>query len=191
MMGTIAEQKAALRKEIRQRIRELDSAAARASSDAICKQATENIGEYAAAKTLFCFVGTKMEIDTVPIILDALGEGKTVAVPLCVGDGIMEARRITGMDDLEEGAYGILEPAASCGLVAPEEIDFAIVPCISCDRSCARLGQGGGFYDRFMDGKGFPAFALCREELLLDRVPAEPWDLPVDAVVTEHAIYRR
>jgi len=190
-MQTVAEIKAELRKAIRQKIRDLTPDFARESDEAVCRGVTEGLEEYARAKTLFCFVGTKMEIDTEAIILHALKAGKTIAVPLCVGPGIMEARRIYGMDDLVPGAYGILEPKADSEMIDPKEIDTAIVPCISCDRNCGRLGQGGGFYDRFMEERSFPAIALCREVLMIENVPLEPWDLPVDAVVTEERIYRK
>ena len=186
-----AELKAELRKTIRQQIRDLLPDFERESNEAICHRITEDLDDYTRAKTLFCFVGTKMEIDTAPIILHALQAGKTVAVPLCVAPGIMEARRIFGMDDLVPGAYGILEPKPSSEKVDPKDIDTAIVPCISCDRNCGRLGQGGGFYDRFMDKRNFSAIALCREVLMLDSVPTEPWDLSVDAVVTEERIYEK
>ena len=188
---TIAEQKEELRKTIRDRIRGLDPDMVRLSDEAICKQLIENLAEYKEANTIFCFVGTHMEIDTSLIIRHALKAGKTVAVPLCISMGIMEARRITGLDELKPGSYGILEPEDSCELTDSKDIDFAIIPCISCDRNCERLGQGGGFYDRFLKGRSFAAAVLCRECLMLEKAPKEPWDLAVDLVVTENRIYRK
>ena len=189
-MRSIAEQKAELRKAIRQRVREMAPEAAESSNEAVCRRVLEHLDEYLQAKTLFCFVGTNTEIDTAPIILHALNAGKTVAVPLCTEPGIMEARGIARMDDLSPGAYGILEPGERCEVIEPDRIDLAIVPCVSCDRGGGRLGRGSGFYDRFLDGRAFPAVALCREALMVESVPLEPWDLPVDAVVTENNIYR-
>jgi 5-formyltetrahydrofolate cyclo-ligase len=188
---SIAEAKAALRRDIRKKIRGMDSGSVRVSNAAIFKRVTELLPEYQSANVIFGFVGTVAEIDTRPIIERALASGKIVCVPLCIGPGIMETRAITGMNELEAGAYGILEPRADCPTIDAEKIELALVPCISCDRNCDRLGQGGGFYDRFMEHGRFPKIALCREALLLDKVPTEPWDLPVDAVVTEKEIYRK
>ena len=105
----------------------------------------------------------------------------------------MEIRCITDLHDLKPGAFGILEPNEGCRMIGPEDIDLAITPCLSCDRSCNRLGKGGGYYDRLLDANPhrFPAVSLCREELLLDEVPVEAWDYQVDAVVTEENIYRQ
>jgi 5-formyltetrahydrofolate cyclo-ligase len=183
--------KSELRKAAKQKIRALRPTARRESDRAFYKKITENLDIYASARTLFCFVGTPMEIDTSPIILHALGEGKTVAVPLCIGPGILEAHRISSLDELKPGAMDILEPPSESEEISRDEIDLAIVPCLSCDRDGNRLGYGLGYYDIFMREKHFPAFALCREELIADSIPTQPWDVPVDAVVTEHGIYTR
>ncbi|MDO4316153.1 MAG: 5-formyltetrahydrofolate cyclo-ligase, partial [Oscillospiraceae bacterium] len=106
--------------------------------------------EYQAAGTVFCFVGCGREIDTRPILEDALAAGKTLCVPLCTAPGIMELRRIAGLDELAPGAYGIPEPPAGAPAVAVDEVDFAVLPCATCDRFGHRLGRGGGYYDRFL-----------------------------------------
>ncbi|MDR1533083.1 MAG: 5-formyltetrahydrofolate cyclo-ligase [Clostridiales bacterium] len=185
---TIAEKKAALRSVLRKKARDLPATEARISSEAICRSVIQWLPEYKDSGTLFVFVGTKMEINTDSIIEHALAAGKTVGVPLCVSPGVMEVRSITGFRDLEPGAYGILEPKKERPIISPGDIDLAIVPCISCDKKRRRLGQGGGFYDRFMAKGNFPKIALCRADFLLEEVPVEQWDLPVDGVVTETEI---
>jgi len=183
--------KTELRKAIRSQIRELDPEFVRESNELVYRRVTEGLIEYVHAETVFCFIGTNMEIDTAPIIRHALRAGKTVVIPHCLGEGtgIMKACRIYDIDDLVIGAYGIREPRPNSVIIEPREIDTALVPCLSCDRNCKRLGQGGGYYDRFMEGRRFFTAALCREILMLDNVPVEPWDLSVDAVVTEERIY--
>ena len=64
--------------------------------------------------------------------------------------GIMELRQITSLDQLTPGAYGILEPPADSPAIEADGVDFAVLPCLSCSHSGHRLGQGGGFYDRFL-----------------------------------------
>ena len=141
------------------------------------------------SQTVFAFVGTAREIDTTEFLTATLRQGKRLCVPLCTGPGIMELRKITGFDDLTPGAYGILEPKADCPVVPLDEIDFAVIPCVSCDREGHRLGQGGGFYDRFLSAYRGPAFLVCRERLLRSEIPMEPHDAIIHWVVTEKTLY--
>ena len=86
-------------------------------TEAYCKDADEMIfrniralPEYQRADTVFCYVGTKTEINTMPILKDILENGKILGVPKCVAKGIMEVFRVESLEQLKEGAYGILEP---------------------------------------------------------------------------------
>lgn len=153
-------------------------------------------------KTVLAYFSVGSEPSTLAIINELLKSGKKVCLPLCIDldeEGhrtgtvdAMEARQITSFDDLVPGAYGIPEPKAETAVVAPEEIDIIILPCISCDRDCNRIGHGAGYYDKFLSKTGKDCFtmALCYEEAMLDDIPTEPHDMPVDAVVTEKMVYR-
>ena len=185
---TRAEEKKELRKTIRALEKTL-SAAYKADSSAAIARRVLALPEYQAAGTVFCFVGTAHEIDTTAILEDALRRGKRLCVPLCVGDGIMELRQITSLEQLSPGAYGILEPPADSPVIGPDGVDFAVLPCLSCSHSGHRLGQGGGFYDRFLTRYPGGAVLVCRERLIREDVPVEPHDCPVPWVVTERALY--
>lgn len=153
-------------------------------------------------KTVLAYFSVGSEPSTLAIINELLKSGKKVCLPLCIDldeEGhrtgtvdAMEARQITSFDDLAPGAYGIPEPKAETALVPPEEIDIIILPCVSCDRDCNRIGHGAGYYDKFLSKTGKDCFtmALCYEEAMLDDIPTEPHDMPVDAVVTEKMVYR-
>lgn len=145
--------------------------------------------EYRAAGTVFCFVGVQREVDTRPILLDVLASGKTLCVPLCIGEGLMELRRITALEQLSPGAWGIPEPPAGSFRLSIDEVDFAILPCACCSRSGRRLGHGGGYYDRFLAHYRGGSVLLCRERLLCEEIPVEPWDIPVPWVLTEQCLY--
>ena len=145
--------------------------------------------EYQEAGTVFCFVGTDREIDTRPILEDVLAAGKRLCVPQCVGKGIMELRQVTDLRQLIPGAYGILEPSADAPLVSLDEVDFAIRPCLTCNHLGQRLGQGGGYYDRFLSHYRGGTVLLCREKLIREEIPLEPWDMPVPWVLTERGLY--
>ena len=107
---TKSEEKKQMRRVIRALERELPAAYKAQSSAGIARHLLA-MPEYQAAVTVFCFVGTDREIDTTAILKDALSSRKRLCVPLCVGDGLMELRQITALDQLVPGAYGILEPS--------------------------------------------------------------------------------
>ena len=187
-MASIKEVKSELRKATRKALRALNAEERAASDKAIFEQVV-NFSEYEKAGTVFLYVGIDWEINTMPLIEDALSKGKKVSLPLITGDGIMEGRYIESLDDLTAGAFDIPEPKAETKLTAMEEIDLALIPCVACDASCMRLGQGGGFYDRFMKSRSFKTAALCRGIALLDKIPVGRYDLPADYVITEDRIY--
>ena len=145
--------------------------------------------EYREAETVFCFVSAGLEIDTRPILEHALSDGKTLCIPLCVGRGIMEPRIVDSLDRLAPGAYGIPEPPEDSPSVSPDQVDLAVIPCLTCSRSGRRLGQGGGYYDRFLSGYRGAALLLCRERLLREEIPIDLHDRPVPLVLTETGLF--
>lgn len=144
---------------------------------------------YRMAGTVFCYMSFGTEVRTDRLIRTALADGKRVCIPLCRGKGIMDARHYTGGDDLTAGAYGISEPRADSETVPRDEIDLAIIPCVTCDRSLRRLGHGAGYYDRYLEGGRLTKAALCFERLLADEIPTDAFDISMDAVVTEKETY--
>lgn len=185
---TKAEEKQQLRRSLRALERELPARYKEESSLAIARHLL-SMPEYQAAETVFCFVGTPREIDTTAILEDALSAGKRLCVPLCVGDGLMELRQITALHQLLPGTYGILEPPPESPSVAADTVDLAILPCLGCSHGGHRLGQGGGFYDRFLSHYRGGAVLLCRERLIREDIPIEPHDYPVPWVLTERGLF--
>lgn len=185
---TRKEEKQQLRRTVRALERELSPKYKAESSRAICQRLIA-MPAYQSAETVFAFVGTEREIDTTLFLQDALASGKRLAVPLCVGDGIMELRQITSLGQLLPGAYGILEPGPDTPLIPTDEVDFAVLPCVSCNHLGHRLGQGGGFYDRFLTHYRSSMVLLCREKLIRDEIPLEPHDYPIPWVLTERSLY--
>ena len=150
-----------------------------------------DLPEYVSASTVFCYMSMPREAGTDEIIERALADGKRVCIPLCVDKCIMEAREYKAGDGLAEGAYGIREPLESAPLVEPQEIDFAVIPCVTCDREGNRLGHGAGYYDRFMSEGTFTRAALCYDKILATNVPVIDTDIPMNMVVTESEVYVR
>ncbi len=181
----ISVEKKNLRHEVIKRIESL-SAEYIEEADKKIYEKVINLKEYKEAKTIFCFVGVNREINTLRIINNALESGKRVGVPRCISKGIMEVYEITGPSSLEEGKYGLLEPKKDCKLIKPEEIDFAIIPCVSSDREGFRLGYGGGYYDRYLVNSIFKAAVICREKILCKHIPHDDHDIKVNMVISEN-----
>lgn len=181
------------KKWLRRRVRELEAQLSqryKAASDRAIAARVLAMPAYQTAETVFCFVGTQREIDTRPILEDALAAGKVLCVPLCTAPGLMELRRVTALGQLSPGGpFGILEPSADASAVDADQVDFAVLPCLSCNYSGQRLGKGGGYYDRFLSRYRSTAVLVCRERLIREEIPLEPHDYPVPWVVTERGLY--
>ena len=155
---------------------------------------------YEDADRIFIYVSMPREPGTDEIIEDALSKGKKVYVPRCIkgSEHLMESVRITSLDDLEAGSYGIREPhrcegdlggGASGEICRPEDLELAIVPCVSAWTDGRRLGHGAGYYDRFLAHCSCPKLILCFERMLDERIEMDEHDIYMDVVVTESGMH--
>ena len=179
--------KETLRADVAARVKNLSPVYCREADEAICRLVIQS-DAYEKAQTVFCYVGTEREIDTMRLIHIMMRDGKKVAVPLCVKKGVMEARLIEGMGDLVSGRYGILEPRLECPVIAPEDLGLVIVPCCTGSPRGERLGYGGGYYDRYLPKVKCPTMLLCRHQLERDEIPMQPHDVLMDYFVTERGM---
>lgn len=142
------------------------------------------------AESVFCFVGALHEPDTMPILQGALSAGKLLLVPRIAGPGQMQLVPLQSLEQLQPGAFGILEPGQALPAVpAGSGVQLAVLPCLAAARSGARLGHGGGYYDRFLANYSGRRLILCPEALLAQSLPTGPLDEPAQAVLTEKALY--
>ena len=181
---SITEQKTALRQAVRARLSAM-SPEEREESDAILFRRFLSLPGLAAAHRVLIFYGMDTEPDTARLIPALLERGKEVLLPRCLHGHGLEARRVTGESALIRHRYGMLEPGEDCPLAEREKIDLILVPGLCIDRAGYRLGQGGGYYDRYLAGYAGDTVGLCRHAVLQDAVPRETHDRPVDLVVTD------
>ncbi len=123
------------------------------------------------------------EIDPAPIEAAAEASGSMLVFPRIEGVGVMRFLHPQVHADWEEGPYGIIQPRSHCSARRP---DLVIVPMLAFDRRGHRLGQGGGYYDRAL--KAMPSafrLGIAWSVQEVDAVPVDPWDMPLNAVVTE------
>jgi 5-formyltetrahydrofolate cyclo-ligase len=90
----------------------------------------------------------------------------------------------------ETHPLGMRQPVASGVTAALHELDVVLVPGLAFDRAGARLGRGGGYYDRVLEGKrrDVPAVGVTTETRVLEVIPVEDHDLDVDWLATEHGV---
>ncbi|MBR4333606.1 MAG: 5-formyltetrahydrofolate cyclo-ligase, partial [Clostridia bacterium] len=145
---------------------------------------------YRQASSIFIYISMASEPDTRAIIENAWNAEKAVYVPKCYGQGRMDAIRITDWNGLAPGKLGILEPKDPFRFQMADSVDLCVVPCVAVTRSGLRLGHGAGYYDRWLKGQpSTRAICLCFERMIAQSVPGEPWDVPVDHVLTEEGFF--
>lgn len=150
--------------------------------------------EYRAARVVFTFLSLPQELNTDPLIAAALAAGKLLCAPRADWQTrALTPLRLYGADPphVSLGPRGIREPATD-ELIAPADIDLVLVPGLAFDAQGYRLGQGGGFFDRFLARPELRAIrcGLAFEEQLVAAVPREPHDEPMDLCVTDAQLRR-
>ena len=182
-----------LRSDLRRRLRTLPPEEPRLTGETMAAVlAADALWQYAPRVLLFAGETRRLrEIDTQPLINAALAAGKEVALPRCAPESAMDFYLIRSMEDTAPGAWSIREPAEGCPLVTPREADLFLVPCLAAGRGGERLGQGGGYYDRYF--ARFPeaaaqAVLVCRKELILDVLPVEAHDTLFSRILTQERL---
>ena len=172
------------KKELRRQIREKKRAM---TEEEICRRSLD-LGkqfraspQYQAARTIYFYLPYNQEVRTVPMLEQALADGKKVAVPKVYGEE-MKFLYIESMEGIEKGYCGIPEPVAD-GPVARDESALVLMPGLAFDSAGHRIGYGGGFYDKFLAAEPkHPTVALCYEFQMLPQLQTEEFDIPVDQV---------
>ena len=123
------------------------------------------------------------EVPTQALMDELVEHGKTVLLPRVINDTDMELRRYTGPQDLQEGAYGIMEPTGEL-FTDYEAIGVAIIPGMAFDANGHRLGRGKGYYDRFLSRVPYIyKIGLCFSWQIVDCVPSDEHDIMMDKVI--------
>ena len=156
----------------------------------ICERIAQT-PEFRRAKKVFLYVPMPGEIDLIPLAKLCRREKKTIAFPVSdPTSNRMTFRVLRQGDKLTPGAYGIPEPPQDAPVCVPDRQTLCILPGLCFDRRGNRLGQGKGYFDRFLVSFSGTAIGAVWDELLFDEIPTEEHDLPVSAVVTERETMR-
>jgi 5-formyltetrahydrofolate cyclo-ligase len=158
-----------------------------------------DLPEARQARTVAAFVSTRSEINTEPLILELKKRAVDVVLPR-VSTGLIPPRlrfHQAERSDLVFGIFGLLEPRPDCPEVPAHAIDVFMVPGLAFDRSGARIGYGGGYYDELAayvrahpDATNARFIGFAFDFQLLDTCPAGEWDVPLDCIVTNEEVVR-
>lgn len=173
------------KKALRSMIREKK----RAMTDEQIVSASYRLGElfsahplYKNAKTIYGYLPYNQEVRTIPILEQALKDGKRIAVPKVFGDE-MKFIFLDDLSKIEKGYCGIPEPIEN-DPVADDPTALVLMPGLAFDPQGHRIGYGGGFYDKFLAVEpDHPTLALCYAFQMVDYLETEEFDVPVDCVL--------
>lgn len=148
---------------------------------------------YRRARTVMAYWTMGSELPTEGIVAAALRGRKLVCLPqvLSADLRLVPRRVMDPVSDLVAGYRGILEPDPTRTLeVSLARLDLVLVPGLAFSRQGARLGHGEGYFDRFLAGLPPRVWrvALAYAGQVLDDLPADPWDVPMHAIVTPDGV---
>ena len=148
--------------------------------------------DFRKAKKILLYVGKDYEVDTSPIINEALKKGKRIFLP--VTNVKRKRLLISEISDLEKdtqlGCFRIYEPkpcVVKKSKVKAQAMDLFVVPGVAFDAKFNRLGHGQGYYDRFLKRipHKIPKVSLAFDFQVLDRdLPTLSHDIPVTRIIT-------
>ena len=174
-----------MRREMRMRRRSLSGARRQLATRIIVRRLC-TLPAYRSARDLALYWPADGEPDIRAIAAHARVHGKRVYLPVVGRGGRMDFVPWLDGAKLRPNRYGIPEPLGAHRLRA-SQLDLVIMPLVAFDAAGHRLGMGGGYYDRALRGRrrrpflAGAAFSLQQ----VPRVPQQPWDVPLHAVITE------
>lgn len=145
--------------------------------------------EFKHASTILFYISYGNEVYTHDMIKFAMSNRKNVIVPVSdKNNRRLILSEFNNWDDLETGAYDILEPK-KYRVTSIDKVDLVIIPGIGFDEKGYRIGHGKGYYDKLLsNSKNALHIGLAFEFQIIKKVPTEYHDIPVHKIVTEKRV---
>jgi len=183
--------KDAIREDILQRRRDLDTEILRSKSRSIIQRVLDWNG-FRDAKSVLIYLSRRGEVETDALVQEALDRGKTVGVPVIdKKNNELAVSQVSGLDiEFEVGPFGIREPAKQfLKPLALKNLDLVIAPGLAFDKQGGRIGYGKGYFDRLLARMPQTTLraGLALEFQVYDSLPQTTADVPMHVVVTENA----
>ncbi|MCI0469074.1 MAG: 5-formyltetrahydrofolate cyclo-ligase [Nitrospirae bacterium] len=177
--------------------RDAIDAEVRGEKDRRIRERFAGLSEFKSAGVILLYASFRSEVDTFGIIELCLSSGKGVALPkVDRTSNLLRLYKIKNIEELSHGYFGIQEPLVDEGRIMDiDDFDLIIVPGVAFDEMCNRMGYGKGFYDKLLgnlrrtgnhgEGRGV---ALAYEEQIVKAIPAKPYDIKMDKIITDERI---
>ncbi|MEA9986356.1 MULTISPECIES: 5-formyltetrahydrofolate cyclo-ligase [Subtercola] len=185
MQPIVSNLKRALRAELRERRRTRTSTERAEATEAFTQNlialTLENKATFVA-----CYLSAPNEPNTRPYLNWAFENGVRTLFPITREDGLLDWAHGDGESEVE-GLFGTPEPVGELlGPIAINDVDLIIVPAAAIDVTGMRMGWGRGYFDKTLGSmkKCPPVYAVIYDDELIDAVPREVHDQPVNGIVT-------
>ena len=190
--------RAQLRRRLRQQRRALDRQAQRQAARGLHRQLAQH-PLFRRARHIALYLPNDGEIDPRPLLRAAQRRGKATYLPVLSPwpRSKMVFQRIRIGERLQKNRFGIYEPRRNCKQQRKVwTLDLVLLPLVGFDRHGARLGMGGGFYDRSLAYRALrknwhkpTLLGLAHECQQVERLSMASWDVPLQGTVTDKAWY--
>ena len=183
-----------LKKEIRKAVRALKNSTPQEERDARSLEIQKTLismGIFEKPQTILLYHALPDEVNT-ELLLSTLSnrrEGdKRIILPVVEGEYLILKEYIP--EEMSSGYRNISEPTGNLQ-IDPSEIELAIIPGVAFDSECNRMGRGKGFYDRLIPYLNCTKIGLGFNFQIVEKIPCEEFDKPLDMIVTETERYKR
>ena len=149
-----------------------------------------NLPEWKKAKKILIYIAHRYEIQTSGILRIFLKKKQIIVPKTHLRFHSLSLHKIKSPDDLFIGRYGLLEPNPGTQMIEPEEVDLAVIPGMVFDLKGHRIGYGKGYYDKLNKHLKCKKISLAYNFQIIDNIPAEKHDQPIDILITEKKIHR-
>lgn len=173
------------KKAIRNRMRQERSALESETVYNASKKIIEKIKPYLKGRSK---IGIYFPVQNEVNVAWLLDLRKHFFLPKCYGEGNMDFYFFEDYDKLKVGIHDILEPTGNVK-IAPDELELMIIPLVAFDENCNRIGQGGGYYDRYLVKTDCLKIGVAYDFQKVDKIKTQAYDVALDIVISERNVY--
>lgn len=187
-MNNIERRKKSLRKTHLQKRNLMNIEDIRYKSQKICDTIINSL-EFLEAEQIFCYYPLGSEVNILSLFEACKSTGKVICFPKVLNKTTMKFYEVNSLNEFTPGHFNVMEPTGNME-VLPSNNDLMIVPGLVYDKENARIGYGGGFYDRYIQNalnvaQNFRTFGVCYNWQIIDSLPSNEYDQKLFCIITE------
>jgi len=181
--------KSQLRKDLRLRRQQLDTGVQQNAAQAVARFSAQ-LPAWSRARRVALYLAQNGEVDTTILAQACRDRGIELFLPVINDDNSLGFARWLETQSLRANRYAIPEPPPDSPRCPVSSLDYLFIPLLAWDCKGTRLGMGGGYYDRTLEGVSGPRLVgLGHSFQEVPELPREPWDVPLEFVSTEAALH--